>query len=89
MNIYLFINIFSLYFKKIMQNIKSESLSLRSALQQNGGYLLDADINWGVISSLCSGINVLNYKNSVEGMDINHIISYFIKQLNPVIILYI
>ena len=72
-----------------MQNIQKESLSLRSALQQNGGVSSDVEINWSIISSLCSGINIINYKKSVDKMDINHMITYFIKKLSSVVIIYI
>ncbi|ORX58573.1 hypothetical protein BCR36DRAFT_343976 [Piromyces finnis] len=65
----------------IMQNIQNESLSFRSALQQNGN-CSNLEINWSIISSLCPNINIISYKRSVDKMDANNMISFFIKKLN-------
>jgi len=66
-----------------MQNIQKESLSFRSALQQNGKSS-NLEIDWSIISSMCPGINVIGYKRNTDKMGINNMISYFIKKLNSV-----
>lgn len=70
---------------KIMQNIKKESLSFRSALHQNGSDSEDFKIDWSTVQSLCPGINIINYKRSVDKLDINNTVSFFIKKLNMVL----
>jgi len=71
-----------------MQKIRKESISFRSSFQQNGIDINNFELDWGIIQSLCPRINVINYKRMVDKLDINNIVSFFIKKLNMVLYIY-